>query len=294
MWRNIFRVKAKKSASQPGYGSSRLFLSRQKNGCSRSTDTITKPWWEKILIAILFIGLTLLPFAGMYSVVLIVAAILIHFMMPSAEQRFIRLQQNLATSKARSLALGIIELRGKVSSQLYCHAPVSGLNCIGYYHSVQQEELDSDGRTRYRLIHEEKFCHPFFVEDDTGKVLVDAVELDFFLLPVNETKRNGKIIEHEHCLYANREYLLIGKAIRKDNKVIITRDKLRNVFGIAPSGALISRNKLEIVKRRARYYAVAIALVIVTILFAKVDVNHTRTIIYLPLHTHLSDTRSSD
>ncbi|WP_437888149.1 hypothetical protein [Phytobacter sp. V91] len=66
--------------------------------------------------------------------------------------------------------------------------------------------------------------------------------------------------------------------------MVITRDALRRVFGIAPVGNLKRRDKLNIVLARARYYCIAIALFIALVLVLPIDVQHRQVIIH---YSHL-------
>lgn len=235
-------------------------------------------------ILLQLILLLLIPFLGIYGMLLFVAVIALKFMLPTPQRRFMRYQQSLPTSKVRSMATGLVELEGKLVSQQLIRAPLSGRRCIGFSHTISEEERDSRGNTRYRLIHEEKHCAAFMLQDGTGKVQIDASSLDFFLLPVGEETRTGRQILREYRLEAGEEYLLIGQAVRQGSEVVITRDRLRRIFGIAPVGNLKRREKLDVVFGRARYYAVATALFIALMLVLPVEVQHRQVIIH---YSHL-------
>ncbi|WP_437888147.1 hypothetical protein [Phytobacter sp. V91] len=125
----------------------------------------------------------LIPFSGIYGILFFVGLVALKFMLPTPQRRFMRYQQSLPTSKVRSMATGLVELEGRLVSQQLIRAPMSGKNCIGYYHTVMEEERDSDGKTNYRLIFEEKRCNAFLLQDATGKVQIDASNLDFFSAP---------------------------------------------------------------------------------------------------------------
>ncbi|MBA7932440.1 hypothetical protein HV127_14440 [Klebsiella sp. RHBSTW-00215] len=235
----------------------------------------------KTLVIAFLAGLFLLfPFSGTSGILIFVAVIAFTFMLPTPQRRFMRYQKNLPTSKVRSMASGLVELEGKLVSQKMIRAPMSGKHCIGFYHTVTEKEHDTHGQPRYRLVHEEKQCSAFALDDGTGKAQIVAENLDFYLLPVSEEKHRGRQISREYRLEAGEEYLLIGQAVRRDNQIVIRRDSLRRVFGIAPVHTLKRRGKLNVLLGRARYYCVATALFIALILGLPVDVQHRQVVIH--------------
>ncbi|GEM_PF-2577357 len=238
------------------------------------------PRWKTVFKGIAIIGLMLTPFLGMSGIIVFIGIVIITFMLPTAQSRFMRYQQLLPTSKIRSMATGIVELEGNLLAQQQIEAPLSGQRCIGYYHTIEREERGRDGNTRYRLIHEEKRCQPFRLQDGTGKVQVEADTLDFHLLSANKTVRRGREIEREYLLEQGPNYLLIGQAVRRGGEQVIVRDKLRRVFGIAPAGNLLRRSKLDALFSRARYFIAATALAVALLLVAPIEVQRHQVIIH--------------
>ncbi len=86
-----------------------------------------------------------------------------------------RLIENIPTSKIRSLAMGLVEIFGSVEPQLVngtMKSPMTGKPCVYYRYTV--EELRSSGKSsRWVTIQKDEKGVPFYVRDDTGKVLVD-------------------------------------------------------------------------------------------------------------------------
>lgn len=248
---------------------------------THSATTKRIPLWEKILKCTMVIAFMLVPLLGIYGFILFTGIVIITFMLPTAQSRFMRYQQTLPTSKIRSMSIGIVELKGKLLSQQQIKAPLSEQQCIGYYYTISREERDKDGHTHYRLIHEEKRCQPFWLKDNTGKVQVDTKNLDFHLLPVNKTVRCGREIKEEYLLEQRTNYLLIGQVVRRGNELVITRDRLRRIFGIAPCGNLQRRSKMNLVLKRARYFIIVTALAMVLILVAPIEVQRHQVVIHL-------------
>lgn len=86
-----------------------------------------------------------------------------------------RLLENMPTSKIRSIAMGLVEIFGKVEPQLVnglLKGPLSKKDCVYYRYKV--EEYRSSGKSGHWVtINKGEKGVPFFVRDETGVVLVD-------------------------------------------------------------------------------------------------------------------------
>jgi len=83
-----------------------------------------------------------------------------------------RLIENTPTSKIRSMAMGLVEVKGKVLDWNPLSAPFSGERCV--YYRYQVEQLESNGKSsKWETVRQgaSTGC-PFYVEDDTGRALV--------------------------------------------------------------------------------------------------------------------------
>ena len=84
--------------------------------------------------------------------------------------RLKRYIENTPTSKARSLAMGLVELQGRAVRKYALVSPVSQLPCV--YYRLRKYRRDS--KNNWRLSHSTDSGHvPFYLEDDTGKVTID-------------------------------------------------------------------------------------------------------------------------
>ncbi len=85
-----------------------------------------------------------------------------------------KLIENLPTSKIRSAAMGLVEIKGKAKPAVaeIRKSPLTGRDCVYYKYLV--EKLVSSGKSSHWVpVRQEYSPEPFFVEDSTGKVLVD-------------------------------------------------------------------------------------------------------------------------
>ena len=89
-----------------------------------------------------------------------------------------RLIEHTPTSKARSIAMGLVELSGKaVSGKEMLKSPFSGKECV--YHHYRIEEWRRRGkRSSWVLIKSDWSGTPFFLKDETGQVLVDPTDAE--------------------------------------------------------------------------------------------------------------------
>ncbi|PIN69903.1 hypothetical protein COV93_03640 [Candidatus Woesearchaeota archaeon CG11_big_fil_rev_8_21_14_0_20_43_8] len=92
------------------------------------------------------------------------------------------IMRDIPTSKIRGIAMGLVELKGKVARMAKpITAPFSGLKCSHCMYSIKQ--CFFMGKTHYwKTLNEGK--NPFFyLRDDTGKVKIDTDGVEFNRLP---------------------------------------------------------------------------------------------------------------
>lgn len=91
--------------------------------------------------------------------------------------------QNCPTSKIRSMPMGFVEVKGYARQKSYLKAPYSQTDCV--YYSYKVYELVHMGSSKQYRMREwgESGKIPFYLEDETGKVLI---------LPENAIIRAGK------------------------------------------------------------------------------------------------------
>lgn len=96
---------------------------------------------------------------------------LLLFVIGFASIRVARLVEDIPTSKIRSIAMGLVEIKGKIGKPFkdYAISPLKKKKCVWYV----LEKYRRSGKTGYWDVIE-KFFQPFFVQDETGSVLVDS------------------------------------------------------------------------------------------------------------------------
>lgn len=109
-------------------------------------------------------------------------------------KRFI---QDIPRCTIRGAPLGLIEVAGKVEGPYTIIAPMSEEDCF-FYRSVVWMK---DGRTSWSKAAEESLAAPFFLDDETGKMMVDPRGAEIDMPPVFCEEYEAGIPEHlDHFL----------------------------------------------------------------------------------------------
>ncbi|MDD5530746.1 MAG: GIDE domain-containing protein [bacterium] len=96
-----------------------------------------------------------------------------------------RLIQNIPTSKINSLAMGLVEIQGRCFpvTDKPLIAPYSQKECVFYYFKVQEYTRGSNNHSSWQTISEGSSGMPFYVDDDSGRVLIDPTKAEIKLEP---------------------------------------------------------------------------------------------------------------
>ncbi|MBI5389437.1 hypothetical protein HZB01_03595 [Candidatus Woesearchaeota archaeon] len=87
--------------------------------------------------------------------------------------------ENTPTSKVRSIAMGRVEVYGAAvpDKGKVLQSPLSRKNCV-YYRCIIEEYRHAGKSSRWVTLKDENDGIPFFLQDETGKVLVDPIGAD--------------------------------------------------------------------------------------------------------------------
>jgi|KBSSwiStaDraftv2_1062776.scaffolds.fasta_scaffold279456_2 hypothetical protein len=83
--------------------------------------------------------------------------------------RVCRLIENTPTARIRSMAMGLVELNGKVEARSDLIAPFSGKRCA---HWQVQIAVRGKRKGSWTVVHRNHSGNPFFLQDDTGIAMV--------------------------------------------------------------------------------------------------------------------------
>lgn len=90
-----------------------------------------------------------------------------------------RLIQNTPSSKIRSASMGLVEVSGLATGPYTMPAPITGMPCY-FYRTMAWEWTRSGKSHEWKKVADESLNLPFFLDDGTGRVLVDpqGAEMD--------------------------------------------------------------------------------------------------------------------
>jgi len=100
---------------------------------------------------------------------------IILFIMGFKWLKFKRMIENIPTSKVRSIAMGLVEISGTVlpAKKNILKSPFSNRDCVYYRFTIEEYRQEGKHSRWVTKKRGEKSTH-FFLQDETGKVLVDA------------------------------------------------------------------------------------------------------------------------
>jgi len=84
-----------------------------------------------------------------------------------------RLIENTPTARIRSMAMGLVEVNGRVSGRSQLIAPFSGRACAYWQIDVSTGSTGRNGSSgSWRIVHRDQSGSPFFLTDDTGTAMI--------------------------------------------------------------------------------------------------------------------------
>jgi hypothetical protein len=113
--------------------------------------------------------------------------------------RRLRLIQNTPRIAVRAVPMGLVHVHGKVTGEHLLTSPVTGTPC--YYYHVQLERWEEQGKHQgWNVIHTATDRRNFYVDDGTGKVLINPQGAEYDLPRTYRTEfgprgRSGPIMD---------------------------------------------------------------------------------------------------
>jgi E3 Ubiquitin ligase len=136
-----------------------------------------------------------------------------------------RLILNTPFSKIRSASMGLVEVSGMPGGPQTISSAITGQPCF-YYRARAWRFTESDKGGNWAQVIDESLFVPFFLEDSTGRVLVNpqGAELDVHKSFVDEIRTSsfepGSVIPESIRNFVVRRGLLAGDKIRLEEQVI--------------------------------------------------------------------------
>lgn len=126
-----------------------------------------------------------------------------------------RLIENIPTSKVRSIAMGLVELQGTAVPDVLLAGPYTKSPCV-FYHIIIERFVRSKNSTYWVKELEMKTEIPFFIQDETGSVVVDPRGADTNL-PVRYRRIEGHKRYSEYNIMEKETIYVLGTAKRTES-----------------------------------------------------------------------------
>jgi len=141
-----------------------------------------------------------------------------------------RLILNTPTSKIRSASMGLVEVNGLAVGPYTMPAPITGVSC--YYYRTMAWQLKQAGKnTKWQKVADESLHVPFYLDDNTGLVLVNPQGADMDIhRDFHEEYSNSILFGHE--IPENVRGFLARYGVSGDHKVKVDE------YCIKPKNAL--------------------------------------------------------
>lgn len=203
---------------------------------------------------------------------------------PTNKSRFLKYQAILPVSKIRSLAMGLVEVEGKLIMTSPLKAPLSGDDCIGFHYTIETISKDDNGRDSYSTIFSETICNDFLIEDETGSIKVNANNIEWFWVKSHTEEHNNSKRYTEYLIKQSDPMTLIGTAsVEMDNNTpVIQYDNFRKVLAMAPSTEIRSFNVYKPFRHSFIFYSCIYLILIALVLVSPVEIQSNRVVIKMP------------
>ncbi len=169
--------------------------------------------------------------------------------------------EDTPTARVRSMPLGRVELEGVARARGDLRAPVSGLLCAWFRYAIERERQSSGGKRSWVTVASgDSASQPFYVEDETGRVLIDpqgaTVET-----PNDVYETNPQITATLAALLTDRGIDCTDGWLGNPSRLRVTEARIHDgdalyAYGVAqPRAGLLQERRLELAARLAQVKA---------------------------------------
>lgn len=123
-----------------------------------------------------------------------------------------RLIANTPTARVRSMAMGLVEVSGKVEPRSTVIAPFSGKPCAYW-----EVDIASQNRRGWSTVHRNRSGNPFFLRDETGVALIYPQGSESKLGIGSEEHYQGLMLPSCYADYMNAHTSALGQVARVGN-----------------------------------------------------------------------------
>ncbi len=156
-----------------------------------------------------------------------------------------RLILDTPPSKIRSASIGLVEVSGLAVGPYTIPAPVTGVSCY-FYHTVAWQLKQAGKNKKWEKVAEESLHVPFFLDDNTGRVLVDPQGADMDIHRDFHEEYSGSFFGGDNDAPANVTRFLARHGIANDHKLKIDEYCIKPKNALFVLGTLTSNPGVEV------------------------------------------------
>ncbi|CAZ94520.1 Conserved hypothetical membrane protein [Zobellia galactanivorans] len=237
---------------------------------------------ESLLGIFLFLlGMPLIMLTWPWGIFLLFAVpLFLDIVKPSKKNIFYDLQGTLATSKVRSMAMGLVEISGKTRMLDPVISRIKKEPCIGYVYKIDTISRDKDGKKSYTNISMETQCNTFEIADDTGTATIKGEDISILNFPESEHSYESNSRRYQlFLLKEGMDVLLVGKATNRGQQVFIEKEPSKDIFAIAPFDYVQRWNVLRPLRNSLIRHFIFLIAIISIILLCDIDISGEKVIV---------------
>ncbi len=129
--------------------------------------------------------------------------------------------ENIPTSKIRSIAVGLVEVKGTPRPAGTFINPISKKSCA-YYNIVISYLPGTSTGTRWVELFNESSPGKFYLEDDTGRILVQSESKNMGVMPRTEFEEEGKLSPEVIGFLNSRPETKKGLEAARGKRILVT------------------------------------------------------------------------
>ncbi len=175
----------------------------------------------------------------MLETIFIFLLIVLIFFFGGKQKKYRKKNRTVNFSNIHDLTSGLVKVKGRLEAIETIKSPIFNKDCIGYECSrYLRNTFKSSGGKKWIKSWNNSYCTNFFIEDNTGKIEVNAKKISIKInCNKSEKKISKKELEEEKLLIADdKEYILIGTVVSTKNGTIkIKKGKLNKELLIMDS-----------------------------------------------------------
>jgi E3 ubiquitin ligase len=158
--------------------------------------------------------------------------------------RFKRLILNTPLSKIHSASIGLVEVTGTPVGPQVLSAPITGDPC--YYYRARAWQWEEAGKdSKWRQVLDESMYVPFFLEDGTGKVLIDPQGAEMDVHRNFSDEIGTSFFGSRDLLPDNIRNFLVQRGLVPYNKIKLEESIIKPEFPLFVFGTLGENRTME-------------------------------------------------